>query len=107
MDELTRIEFKMKRIIKKNNAYLKKEPKLKELAYQLLRYIRDFWMMVSFLEHLSDRLADQAEGREKLPIRAQKMMVENFIKSGLFFNTPRRSYLTPLKSLSWYKKCKN
>lgn len=98
LKELKRIEFKMEYIMKKNKKDIQKAG-LRDLVNMLTEYVRDFWMLVSKLESIIDRLSQQAEGEMKFPSWEYSRMLDEYQREIRIFNTTRESTLNLLNDV--------
>ena len=102
-DELERIEFKIGYLMKKNKGIIRKDD-MKEFIKLLLEYIGDSRTAVICLKSLAGRLADQAEGIQMLPLKEQKMMIDEYYRLFNEFEFKREKLLRILDTFNILKK---
>jgi hypothetical protein len=90
LDELKKIELKMKHIIKENRKDIQNLG-LKDWVNMFIEYVGDFWMMLSKLKSITDRLAEQSEGIRKFPYKEHSRMLDEYQRESCMFQTSRET----------------
>jgi len=90
LNELKRIELKTKHIIKRNRKDIQNLG-LNNRVNMFVDYIGSFWMMLSKLESIIDRLAEQSEGIRKFPSKEHSIMLDEYQRESCIFQASRET----------------